>query len=293
MTEPAISVRNVSRRFGSNLAVNDLSLEVPSGSVFGLVGTNGAGKTTLIRMLVGHLHCDSGSVDVLGSDPWTHGPEILQRIAYVSDSMQLPPRMTIAEVLKLNRGFFPNWETAVEEALVEEFKLPTNQKYASLSFGQRRRAVLLQALAQGADLLILDEPAGGLDPLGRRQFLETMLAATVDRGQTVLFSSHMLGDIERVVDRIAVMSGGRLQITGDLETLKATLRRVRIEGVVDADDVRSRFNVLEHRVVDGITNLLIDGFDETEWQSFTSSLGKDMHAEAMNLEDMFVELAAK
>ena len=292
MTEPAISVRNVSRKFGSSVAVEDLSFDVPYGSIFGLLGTNGAGKTTLMRMLVGHLHCDSGSVEVLGSDPWRHNSETRRRIAYVSDSMQLPPGMTLRSVLKMNRGLFPNWNAELAESLLKKLDVPADKRYSQLSLGQRRKAVLLQALAQGADLLILDEPAAGLDAIVRRHFLDSLLDAVLDSGQTVLFSSHMLSDIERVVDRVVMIAHGKLRMSGQLENLKAGLRRVRIAGEVNSDQLDSHFKVLGHRFEDDVTELLIDGFDQNEWDSVRQSIGHDASVEALNLEDMFVELNA-
>lgn len=294
MTDAAISIKGVTRRFGKNTAVDtavdNVSLEIPSGSIFGLLGTNGAGKTTLIRMLVGHLRSDAGTIRVLGEDPWEHKAQTLPRIAYISDSMHLPWRMTISQVIELNRGFFPSWNQALAESLLSAFKLPADKRYGNLSFGQMRRAVLLQALAQGADLLILDEPAGGLDALGRRQFLDQLLSAAVDHGQTVLLSSHLLTDVERVVDRVALMSDGRLLIGGNLEDLKSGLRRVRIAGHVERSELAAHFSILEHRIRDQTTEVLVEEFDQTAWNAFQQTQGADTTAEQLNLEDMFVEL---
>ena len=143
-----------------------------------------------------------------------------------------------------------------------------------------------------ADLLVLDEPASGLDPRGRRQFLETLLSAAVDSGQTVLFSSHMLTDVERVIDRVALIADGKLRITGDLESLKSRLRRVRVDGSIDAKEIESHFTVLEHRVTDGITELLVDAFDDGQWQKFREVVNHETTVEQLNLEEMFLELTA-
>ena len=177
MSEPVISIEGVSRSFGSTQAVDDLTLQIEAGSICGLLGTNGAGKTTLLRMIAGHLHCDRGQVRVLGRDPWGLDSATLQRIAYVSDSVQLPPRMKIRQALQYNHAFFPQWNHELEKQLLEKFQVSPNKRYSQLSFGQRRRVMLLQALCQQADLLILDEPAGGLDALARRQFLDQLLAS--------------------------------------------------------------------------------------------------------------------
>jgi ABC-2 type transport system ATP-binding protein len=292
MTDAAISITGVTRRFGKNTAVDNVSLEIPKGSIFGLLGSNGAGKTTLIRMLVGHLHTDIGTIRVLGEDPWVHDSQTLQRIAYVSDSMQLPHRMRIDQLLKLNAGFFPKWDHQLAESLLKKFELPRDKKYSTFSLGQKRRAVLLQALCQGADLIILDEPASGLDPLGRRHFLDVLLEANVDREQTVVFSSHILSDVERVVDRVAIMSHARILTEGNLEDLKSSLRRIRIAGSLELSELSDHFSILDHRVRGDITELLVNEFDESAWNTFQQSHSKDASAEQLNLEDMFVELSS-
>ncbi len=293
MTDPVVAIDSVTRRFGRKTAVDHFSLEITAGSITGLLGTNGAGQTTLIRMLVGHLYTDSGTIRVLGQDPWHHDAATLRRIACVSDSMQLPSRMKLGQMLQSNQMFFPLWNQALAEQLLERFQLSPNDRYSALSFGQKRRAVLLQALCQGADLLILDEPTFGLDALVRRQFLDQLLANAVDQGQTVLLSSHLLTDVERVVDRIAIMSEGRLMMSGNLDELKTRLRRIRIAEPMQQEQLAEHFSVLEYRVVDGVTEVLVDEFEESHWESFQRGCGNSAHAEQLNLEEMFVEMAER
>ncbi|MEP3480306.1 MAG: ABC transporter ATP-binding protein, partial [Fuerstiella sp.] len=228
MNDFVVSFQDVKRQFGKVDAVNGVTFSVKQGSVFGLLGTNGAGKTTAIRMLVGHLMTDSGCIEVFGSDPRSHSAQTLQRVAYVSDQMQLPGRMPLAEVFALNEQFFAKWDHALALQLVNRFGINPSSRYCDLSLGQKRRAVLVQAVCQGAELLVLDEPFSGLDVKIRRQCLDLLLEAAVDRGQTIVVSSHLLNDVERIVDTVAILDAGRLVLTGDLEQLKSDLRRVRI-----------------------------------------------------------------
>jgi ABC-2 type transport system ATP-binding protein len=220
----AIEFVNVSRSFGTGsdatLAVDDLSFSVPTGSVFGLLGANGAGKTTSIRMMVAHLRPDSGTVRVLGESPTNFNEAQRSRVAYISENMQLPHWMTIPVAAKYCAKIYPNWNADLVGELANRFKLSLTKRYDEFSKGQRRAMCIVLALAQNAEILILDEPASGLDTLARRDFLSNMLEFVCDGNRTVLFSSHILGDIERIVDQVAIMVAGKLVVCGELDKLK-------------------------------------------------------------------------
>lgn len=224
-----IEFQDVCRSFGSGadrtLAVDRLSFSVPQGSVFGLLGANGAGKTTSIRMMLGHLRPDSGTVRILGHDPMEQDESLRRRVAYISENMQLPAWMTIPTAARFCERIYPDWKGKLVETLAERFKLSLKKRYDEFSKGQRRAMCILLCLCQNADLLILDEPASGLDTIARRDFLANMLEFVCDGERTVLFSSHILGDIERVVDRVAMMKDGRLLLTGALDELKEDVRK--------------------------------------------------------------------
>lgn len=293
MNDSLISVKELCRGFGRTEAVNNVSLEVNRGSIHGLLGTNGAGKTTLIRVLMGHLYADSGDVDVLGKPPRQHDAETLQRIAYVSDRMELPSRRCLTDILRLNQRFFPNWNSKLATRLTDEFGIDPSVAFSRLSLGQKRRAVLLQAVCQGAELLILDEPLSGLDAIFRRQCLDMLLAATVEHGQTVLISSHLLHDVERVVDTVTMMHEGRVFAEGNLEEFKGRMRRVRLEGSVppDQEQTLSQLKVVRQQLNQQVTDLIIDDYQEETQQALVQSLGNNVRIEHMNLEDIFVELS--
>ncbi|MDR1962913.1 MAG: ABC transporter ATP-binding protein [Planctomycetaceae bacterium] len=224
-----IEFNSVSRCFGSGndvtLAVDHLSFSVPKGSVFGLLGANGAGKTTSIRMMVAHLKPDSGEIRILGEDPMTQNESLRQRVAYISENMQLPHWMTIPTAAKFCSKMYPNWNHDLVPVLAERFHLSLKKRYDEFSKGQRRAMCIILCLCQNAELLILDEPASGLDTVARRDFLSNMLEFVCDGNRTVLFSSHILGDIERVVNQVAIMKNGRILLCGELDQLKEDVKK--------------------------------------------------------------------
>jgi ABC-2 type transport system ATP-binding protein len=294
MSDPVISVQHVCRRFGKTPAVDDVSLDVAGGSIFGLLGTNGAGKTTLIRLLLGHLYPDSGQILVFGQNPRRHHAETLRRVAYVSDRMQLPARMCLQDVLQLNEKFFPRWNKEFAAQTAKHFGIDMKATFSRLSLGQKRGAVLVQAVSQGADLLILDEPLSGLDAINRRKCLDLLLATSVEQGQTVIISSHLLNDVERIVDTIAVLNRGKLVTSGNLEELKMRLRRIRIDGdfpPAGLDQTLTEFRVLKQSKCNDVTDLVVDGFNDRSQQWLADAFGSRVRVEHLNLEDIFVELS--
>jgi ABC-2 type transport system ATP-binding protein len=223
-----ISVTSLSRRFGAKVALDNVSLEVTSGQVLGLVGANGAGKTTLIKHLLGLLKPASGCVRVFGLDPVAEPPGVLGRIGFLSEDRDLPMWMRIEELLRYSRAFYPKWDDAYAESLRRQFQLDPAARIRHLSRGELAKAGLLVALAHRPELLVLDEPSSGLDPLVRREMLEAIVRTVADEGRTVFFSSHLLDEIERVSDCIAMMANGRIVLTGELAGLLESHRRLTL-----------------------------------------------------------------
>ena len=227
-----VRVERLSCRFGSTVALDDLSLSVPRGAVFGLVGANGAGKTTLIRHLLGLLRARAGSVRVFDRDPVKDPVGVLARVGYLSEENDLPPWMRVRELLRYVRAFYPAWDDAYAEELRSTFALDPAARVRELSRGQKARAGLLVALAYRPELLILDEPSTGLDPLARRDILADVLRTVAQEGRTVLFSSHLLDEVERVSDHVALIDRGRVLTQGPLDAVRAAHRllTVRFDG---------------------------------------------------------------
>lgn len=225
---PLVELSRVTRRFGQKTALDDVSLSVPRGGVFGLIGGNGAGKTTLIKHILGLFRAQSGTVRVFGLDPVRNPVGVLGRIGYLSEERDLPNWMRVGELMRYTQAFFPTWDEAYAEDLRHAFDLDPGAKIKSLSRGQRARAGLLVALAHRPDLLVLDEPSSGLDPVVRRDILAAIIRTIADEGRTVLFSSHLLDEVERVADAVAIIHQGRILLTSPLDQLKATHRRVTL-----------------------------------------------------------------
>jgi ABC-2 type transport system ATP-binding protein len=223
--EAVVAVTNLSRRFGSKTVLDDVSLYVPRGSVFGLVGENGAGKTTLIKHILGLLRAEVGAVRVFGMDPVAEPVSVLGRIGYLSEQPDLPGWMRVGELMRYTQAFYPKWDAAYAEQLRAQFGLNPIQRLSTLSKGQRAKAGLLAAQAHRPDLLLLDEPSSGLDPMVRRDILEAVIRTVADEGRTVFFSSHLLEEIERVSDHIAMVHQGKLVLCGPLDEIKGQHRR--------------------------------------------------------------------
>jgi ABC-2 type transport system ATP-binding protein len=224
--EPVIAIANLSRTFGAKRALNDVSLAVTPGCVFGLVGENGAGKSTLIKHLLGLWRAQAGTVRLFGLDPVADPVAVLGRIGYLSEDPDLPGWMRVSELLRYTQAFHARWDTAYADELRDRFELDPNARIKTLSKGQRARLGLVAAEAHRPDLLILDEPSSGLDPLVRRDILEAIIRTVTDQGRTVLFSSHLLDEVERVSDHLAMLHRGALRFCAPLDDIKARHRRV-------------------------------------------------------------------
>lgn len=225
---PIVEIQRLTRQFGNKTALDDVSLTVPRGGVFGLIGGNGAGKTTLIKHLLGMLKTQSGSVRVFGLDPVQNPVGTLGRIGYLSEDRDLPNWMRVGELMRYTQAFFPNWDERYAEELREAFDLDAKARVKNLSRGLRARAGLLIALAHRPELLVLDEPSSGLDPVVRRDILGAIIRTIADEGRTVLFSSHLLDEVERVADRVAIIHQGRIMLTSSMDEIKESHRRVTL-----------------------------------------------------------------
>ena len=230
--ELIIEVNGLSRSFDDKIALDDLSLTVPRGGVFGLIGGNGAGKTTLIRHILGMLKAQSGSVRVFSMDPVCDPVcdpvAVLGRIGYLSEDRDLPDWMRVHQLLRYTQAFYPRLDQAYANDLIEAFELDPRAKVRSLSRGQRARAGLLIALAHRPELLVLDEPSSGLDPVVRRDILGSIIRTIADDGRTVFFSSHLLDEVERVADRVAIIHHGQVLMTESMDDIKQSHRRMTL-----------------------------------------------------------------
>ncbi len=226
----AIETRELTRVFGRVRAVDGVTIEVPAGAVFGLLGANGAGKSTLLKLLVGHLRATSGEASVLGLPA---SPALWERVGYVAQARYLPPWMTGRECLEFTRALRPKWDVGKAAELVRRLELPLETPIRQLSRGHYVRLQITLAMAYNPEVILLDEPTSGLDPVGRHELLTLLIDEIGGRGCTVLFSSHIVEDVERMADRVAIMNAGRVVACGGVDELKASrpLEQVFLETV--------------------------------------------------------------
>jgi ABC-2 type transport system ATP-binding protein len=230
MKDMAIWAEKLVKVYSQVKAVDQLSLHVPRGSVYGFLGRNGAGKTSTIRILMGLARPTAGGATVLGFAIGREQVAILERTAYVSETKILYGGLTAQELVRFTRGFYPNWSNDAVAKYARTFETPMDRPFAKLSLGNRTKVCLLLALAQRADLLILDEPTSGLDPVGVDEFQRVVAEDLAGEGRTVLISSHQLADIERIADWVGVIDHGRLLLEARLDDIKSQFRLITAAG---------------------------------------------------------------
>ena len=288
MSDFAIQTRKLTRYFGSNKAVDSLDLDVPRGCVFGLLGRNGSGKTTTIRMLLGLLDPTRGSATVLGHDSRNLPPELRARIGHLAEGHHVYGWMTVKECARFQSSFYSTWKSALFDAVIDYFRLKPNARVKNLSRGERAGLCLALTLAPEPELLILDDPALGLDPVARRSLLELMVYATRSEKRTILFSSHLLSDVERVADRIAVLESGHLQACCSMETFRDRIRRVvlRFRGQVPA--LPKIPGLLQSLRTENEISAVIANFDGQTEELLKSCGADQIEFVPLNLEDAFI-----
>lgn len=226
--ETIIDVSDLTCRYGRTLALDTVSMHVARGRVFGLVGENGAGKTTLIQHLLGLIRPQHGTVRVFGMNPVSHPAQVLGRIGIVTEDRDLPAWMRVDELMNFTRSLYPAWDLQYATELRKAFGLDGSARVGTLSQGQLAKAGLLVALAHRPELLVLDEPSSGLDPVVRRDILEAIICTVAESGRTVVFSSHLLDEVERVADHIAMLKSGRMVLNEPLDQVKDGHHRVTV-----------------------------------------------------------------
>ena len=224
----AVSVRGLTRKFGRNHVLNGVDIDVPAGSITALLGRNGAGKSTLLKILVGFLPPSGGEVRVLGLDPAKKGPRVRRLVGYVPDRTELPRWMTVRDHFRFLEAFYPSWDRTQESRLVQVLGLERAAKVRDLSKGQRAKHALVAALAHRPELLLLDEPFSGLDPIVRHEVLGAVVGHLRDDGRTVVLVSHSMADVERAADRVVLLENGRVRLEGDLEEVRRRAQRVAV-----------------------------------------------------------------
>jgi ABC-2 type transport system ATP-binding protein len=250
-----LDAQGLGKRYRRRWALRDCTLQVPAGRVVGLVGPNGAGKTTLLHLTVGLLQPSAGSIGVLGGRP-AETPAHLGRVGFVAQDTPMYSSLTVADHLKLGAWLNPSWDAGIAERRVDRLGLDRSQRAGKLSGGQRAQLALTLAIAKRPELLILDEPVASLDPLARREFLQHLMEAVADDGVSVVLSSHLVSDLERVCDYLIVLAGSRVQVAGDVEELLACHHRL-VGARRDSDRLPADQEIIEASHTDRQSTLLV------------------------------------
>ncbi|MFC2172852.1 ABC transporter ATP-binding protein [Acidobacteriota bacterium] len=288
MSAPALKFEEVTRRFGRVTALNRVSLAVEPGTVLGLMGRNAAGKTTALRLAHGILYADGGSIRVLGLDPAKEGMEVRTRVSLLSEEPSLYPWMTVQEIIRFSSALHPNWDPDLAESYRKKLDLNPSARIGTLSRGNKAKAALLLAVSSRPEILLLDDPTASLDPLARREVLEGILEAIPAEGGAVVYASHLVGDIERVADRIALLDEGRLRFADPLDALKKRVKRVT---AVFENEIPAKVSLpgLIDSTGDGrLLILTLENPDDGTAEALRSMGARNVSIDALSLEDILV-----
>ncbi|MGH7615085.1 MAG: ABC transporter ATP-binding protein [Gemmatimonadales bacterium] len=286
----AIEVQDLHYRAGKSFAITNLNLHVPTGSIYGFLGPNGSGKTTTIRVLLGLLRPRAGRVTVLGRGMPADAPSILARTGFVPEQPHLDPTLTVGETLRFQAAFYPSWDRTWAEQLLRRFDLDERVQFGRLSKGQKGKVMMLLALAQRPELLILDEPTDGLDPVVRRDMLTALVDYVSQHAATVFISSHLVHELERICDWVGVMDNGRLITELPMEQFKNGIKRLQVAHAPQ-DVTGTPFTLLARESNGGTCeSWIVRGWEPAMTRYFDGS-GVALRTVAdLDLEEGFVEL---
>jgi ABC-2 type transport system ATP-binding protein len=293
MEQAVVEVKDLSRSFEHKKALDGISLRATPGQVYGLVGSNGAGKTTLLKHLLGLLRAESGTVRIFGLDPVRDPVGVLGRVGYLSEERELPEWMRIDELMRYTQAYHPNWDAAYANELLETFALDPTRKIKELSKGMRAQAGLIAAVAYRPELLILDEPSSGLDAVVRRDILDAIVRAVADDGRTVIFSSHLLDEVERMSDHVTLMHQGRVTLSGALDDVRRDYQRSRVQFAEHFENPPELDTALAMEGGGRSWSVIHSGSPEQFRRSVTARGGEVVESRDATLEEIFLARAGR
>lgn len=286
----AVEIHELDYRAGKRFHIQDLDLTVPAGSIYGFLGPNGSGKTTTIRLILGLLRARAGTIQVLGEPMPLRAPSVLARVGFVPEQPHLDPTLTVCETMRFREAFYPTWDGDWAGRLLQAFDLDPHHPFGKLSKGQKGKVMMLLALAQRPDLLVLDEPTDGLDPVVRRDMLSALIDYVSQHGASVFISSHLVHELERMCDWIGVMDNGRLVSHMPMERFKNGIKRLLVSGAA-ADTGSAPFAVLARdRNGSALETWVVRGWESGMTTWFEGRGATVQSIIDLDLEDGFVEL---
>jgi ABC-2 type transport system ATP-binding protein len=290
-TAPApLQLHDVHKRYGQNRALDGVDWSVPAGSVVGLLGQNGAGKTTLIKCALGLVRPTEGRATLFGEDAWHLSAPAKARLGYVSQVITLYPWMRVRQLVHYTASFYPRWNDALVNKLLDDWQVPRDDKTGNLSVGTLQKLGIILALAPEPELLVLDEPAASLDPAARREFLRTLLDIAVDGRRTILFSTHITSDLERVADRVAILRSGRIVYDGELDALKDSVKRLHVKSANPLPPTFAVAGAVRMKIEGNEALLTLRDATPQAVDDIRQRYAATVGVQDLNLEDIFLEL---
>jgi ABC-2 type transport system ATP-binding protein len=291
MSESAMKLAGVHKKFGKRDVLRGIDLSIPTGTIMGLIGKNGAGKSTMIKCLLGFLKIDAGEANIFNDPSWNLSVETRQRIGYVPQTMVGFRWMKVETMLEYTGAFYSVWNKEKVKRLLNDWDLDPGVRIARLSEGERQKLSIIQALGHEPDLFIFDEPVASLDPLARRKFIKQLIDLNMNENRTMLFSTHITSDLERVAGEIAILKEGVIAYQGDFASLQERIRRLHIHSGRDLPNPLPVPKAI-YSAVDGNSAIVtVDGLGDDDIQSLGQSLSADISVEQLNLEDIFLEVS--
>jgi ABC-2 type transport system ATP-binding protein len=290
MSSATVEASRLSKAFGSKQVLQDLSFGVSPGDVIGVLGKNGAGKTTLLELMLGFTPPTAGAVRVFGHESYSLPGNIKARVGFVPQQDELLDQLTVADQLRVIASFYPRWDSALIDRLCGEWGVNVKARIKSMSVGERQKLSILLAFGHKPELLILDEPVASLDPIARRQFLEQLLTLSTDEQRAIVFSSHIVSDIERLANRIWILKEGRLDWQGDLDSLKESIVRLHIRGSGAELPAFTIPGVLNVRRDGAFATAVVRDWTPEAQEQLEKSASVQVELETLGLEEIFVEL---
>lgn len=288
--EFVIQTSGLKKSFGKSNVLNGVDLQIPKGSIVGLIGTNGAGKSTLLKCLLGLLKISEGSASVYGDDPWDLSAKTKAKLGYVPQVVKFYPWMNVGQMVKYTAAHYENWDRDCSDKMLQDFDLKKSDIVKVLSTGQQQRLGLVLAMGHHPELLILDEPAASLDPTGRRALLKSLLEHSQNDQQTALFSTHITSDLERVASHVAILRNGVIEFFGELEDLKDSVKRLRISSDSKLPSDFAIPSTLRSEIHGSTAVISVAAADNELVSQLQQRWNVQVTVEDLNLEDIFLEL---
>ncbi|MCP4724932.1 MAG: ABC transporter ATP-binding protein [bacterium] len=290
MNNTVISLNKISKSFGDKVVLESIDLNVPQGTIIGLIGKNGAGKTTLIKCMLGLLKPNGGTSTIFGEDSWDMSNQVRHRIGYVPQNIVSMKWLKVRAMLDYTGAFYSNWDYKKVDSFLREWDLDPDAKINTLSEGEKQKLAIIMALGHDPDVLILDEPVASLDPASRRYFIKRLIELNINENKTMMFSTHIMSDLERIAADIILLKSGVIEYEGNLSDLKDNIRRIHFQSNTELPHAIPVKNVIHSHINKTTATFTVNGMNEEEIQQIGRDIAAFVTVEQLNLEEIFLEL---